>query len=568
MLSDTGRSHWETHSTAWLKATVIFFVIFYTANGALERFAELANSENPLRNRLIFVLVWCACVYVVLAAAYLESLVLRAFYATIVAISTFSSEAYKGIANSQLSYGEIYSLWLSRDEWKSALQNYWQAALPSLGLALLVWAAITMPAHFSSRRLRIAKWARYGFVVPFILIALMVEKKGGAAALGLPEQVNASAMFAHVAYFDATNDFDAIRKSVEIRPQRATAVQPHLVLIIDESVRGDFLSINNPAAQTTPFLESQSSRLANFGYASTTHDCSHYANANLRYGTHSTDPSNSLRTNPSIWEYAKSAGYQTTYIDAQRRLGQMQNFMSPRERRSIDKFIQFDEVDAVERSEAFVLKDQHAADLLKSILSRTIPQFVILNKEGAHAPYEGKYPEIETKFAPKMSLAESIHLGLSREKLVNSYRNAISWGVDKFFSHLLSSGFRLDNAILIYTGDHGQNLLNKGTPTHCGSPTPPNVVGLVPLFAITDHSAFRDELSRSAKRNINKASHFNIFPTLLLVMGYRPSEFGLDYDQDLTSELSGVRFWFTGDILGNTMVKHDFHFDSSEAEPH
>ena len=95
---------------------------------------------------------------------------------------------------------------------------------------------------------------------------------------------------------------------------------------------------------------------------------------------------------------------------------------------------------------AALAADQHAADLLKSILSRTIPQFVILNKEGAHAPYEGKYPEIETKFAPKMSLAESIHLGLSREKLVNSYRNAISWGVDKFFSHLLSSGFQIGRA--------------------------------------------------------------------------------------------------------------------------
>ena len=196
-------------------------------------------------------------------------------------------------------------------------------------------------------------------------------------------------MFAHIAYFDFTNDFDALRNNVDISPKAIAGARPHIVLIIDESVRGDFLSINNPVARTTLFLESQSHRIANFGYASTTHDCSHYANANLRYGTYSSDPTNSLLTNPSIWEYAKIAGYQTTYLDVQRRHGQLQNLMSPRERRAVENFIQFSDVNAVERSDAFVRKDQQAASLLQDILSELLRSlslsikkvFILLTRE-------------------------------------------------------------------------------------------------------------------------------------------------------------------------------------------
>lgn len=554
----------------WLKLTVILSVIYYTTNDALVRFYELSASENPIRNRLVFVAIWGISLYVIIAAAFLESVLLRFLCASVFSVSTFTSEAYKAVTKSTLSYGDLYSLWIARVDYKCAISNYWRAALFSLGLSLLFWLAMVWPVRSILAKNRMVKLAKFGFIVPFVIISFMVAKKGGAAAIGLPKQIQPAAMFAHIVYFDTTNDFDATRNSsVDISPKSIVGVRPNIVLVVDESVRGDFLSINNPAARTTPFLESQSHRIANFGYASSTHDCSHYANANLRYGTYSADPTNSLLTNPSIWEYAKHAGYQTTYLDAQRRHGQLQNFMSPRERRAIDYFIQFSDVDAVERSDAFVTKDQRAASVLQDILERTTPQFVIVNKEGVHAPYEGKYPESETQFSPTMMLNESIHPGLPRDKLVNSYRNAIAWSVDKFFATLLSSrNERLfKNSVVIYTGDHGQNLLNEGTPTHCGSPNPPSVVGLVPLFVVTDHLLLRDELQNSARKNYNKASHFNIFSTMMFLMGYQPNESKQKYDPKLTENLSGTRWWFTGDILNKAMRRHDFYFNPANAEP-
>ena len=86
----------------------------------------------------------------------------------------------------------------------------------------------------------------------------------------------------------------------------------------------------------------------------------------------------------------KSPGYQTTYLDVQRRHGQLQNLMSPRERRAVENFIQFSDVDAVERSDAFVRKDQQGASLLQDIFERTTPQFVIVNKRRCSCSLRGK----------------------------------------------------------------------------------------------------------------------------------------------------------------------------------
>lgn len=548
------------------KALLIILILAYTTQGAFDRFVELADSENPLRNRIVFLIVFILCIYSVIVSAYIDSLFIRILFATVVAIATFSSQSYLDVTHTIMSYGDLYSLWIARDDWKSALFNYWSSVLVALGVAITLWIVIVWPVRFDHKKYRITRWGKYLFPIPFLLIGLMIAKKGGAAAIGFPEQVRAVAMFEYVVYFDFTNDFDRARKLVDIYPLDDKP-RPNLVLIIDESVRGDFISINNPAAKTTPFLESQLRLIANFGYASSTHDCSHYANANIRYGSSSDDPATTLLTGPSIWEFAKKAGYQTTYIDAQRRHGQLQNFMSPRERRSIDNFVQFSDVDAVERSDAFVHKDQRAAELLRVLLAKNKPQFVILNKEGAHAPYEGKYPKSEKRFMPTMDISDSITLSLPRNKIINSYRNAIYWGVDKFFQVLLVDPEIINNSLIFYTGDHGQNLLNDGVITHCGSPHPPNVVGLVPLFVITNQSDYKNKIQVAANYNFNKASHFNIFPTLLYLMGFDKKDYSGSYEDDLTEELSGNRIWFYGDVINKSSRRQIFKFDPSEAEP-
>ena len=103
--------------------------------------------------------------------------------------------------------------------------------------------------------------------------------------------------------------------------------------------------------------------------------------------------------------------------------------------------------------------------------------------------------------------------------MIADYPNAIAWSVDEFFRNLLPA-VDLSKTLIIYTSDHGQSLL-PGQFTHCS--TPPKVApgeAYVPLFAITSVPEFERRLEKGAAIGFGRFSHFEVFPTLLLAMGY------------------------------------------------
>jgi lipid A ethanolaminephosphotransferase len=101
---------------------------------------------------------------------------------------------------------------------------------------------------------------------------------------------------------------------------------------------------------------------------------------------------------------------------------------------------------------------------------------------------------------------------------------------------------------MIYTSDHGQSLLEGGyAGTHCT--VGPNIAvgeALVPLFAITGDAALRTELTAASRRMHNKASHFDIFPTLLMALGYARAEVQAAYGAGLFGEPGGPRRFLSG----------------------
>src|SRR5262249_41566183 len=108
------------------------------------------------------------------------------------------------------------------------------------------------------------------------------------------------------------------------------------------------------------------------------------------------------------------------------------------------------------------------------------------------------------------------------EELLHMYNNAILWSVDGFFKKLLDR-FQYDNVLLVYTSDHGQRLMNgKERKSHCTTPSEHTQVGegLVPLIVSTGIPELELRLRESAARLYNHGSGFDIFPTLLLAMGY------------------------------------------------
>lgn len=63
------------------------------------------------------------------------------------------------------------------------------------------------------------------------------------------------------------------RKDVPDGP-RPRPLFRNVVMIVDESVRGDYLQVNNAAYASTPFLAGLKHRLINFGSAVSAHNCS------------------------------------------------------------------------------------------------------------------------------------------------------------------------------------------------------------------------------------------------------------------------------------------------------
>jgi lipid A ethanolaminephosphotransferase len=236
-----------------------------------------------------------------------------------------------------------------------------------------------------------------------------------------------------------------------------------------------------------------------------------------------------------MWQLAHGAGFRTVYIDNFGGPLEYLSGFSPVEKKLID--VKVNNLDA--RS---YLRDPKTADELASVLSDERPAFVFVEKYGVHAPYATKYPpDFHVVPAPAGSeLAD-------RAIMVAHYRNAIAWSVDEFFRKLLPA-VDLSKTLIIYASDHGQSLLEGGyKQTHCsqGRYVVPGEAQ-VPLFAITSEPDFKQRLTSGAARSLNRFSHFEIFPTLMLAMGYDADRIAKAYGPTLMDVPSPNRKFLVG----------------------
>lgn len=153
-----------------------------------------------------------------------------------------------------------------------------------------------------------------------------------------------------------------------------------MVLIVDESVRGDFIDINGRNMGITPFLYKNQDRIINFGYSSSGANCS----AVIRYWDLDTNPKNFEKTfnhNPYIWSYAQKAGYQTILIEGQAKKGTLNNKLSTDEVKNINTIINL-------KTENSRETDLNIAKKIKQLLSseHTKPLFIYVVKQGIHFP--------------------------------------------------------------------------------------------------------------------------------------------------------------------------------------
>src|SRR5262249_21167174 len=159
----------------------------------------------------------------------------------------------------------------------------------------------------------------------------------------------------------------------------------------------------------------------NFGVATSAHNCSKSSRYILRYGARPEELPDAIQqglnlAGPTVWQYAKAAGLKPVYIDA---LGQF----GLHDGMNLTEFVMIDETILVRADPPVYLRDSLVAQKLIEALADPTPAFIYVDKFGAHFAYDNKYPPEHARFSVSGDQD-------SRDKLINSYKNAVAWVVD------------------------------------------------------------------------------------------------------------------------------------------
>ncbi len=313
------------------------------------------------------------------------------------------------------------------------------------------------------------------------------------------------------------------------RPELARRI----VLIVDESIRPDYLSFQGFERRTTPYLESISDRLYDFGTAVSGSTCSDTSNRLLNSYVRRRDmgDARAIQARPTIFYFAKRAGYRTALLSGV--------FRSP-----LFYGIRGDDMTDVDETIMINLLHDGPKYLNDHLLVRELarlfdrypdePLFVYMRKQGTHFPFDDYYPPSEHHFEP--TLGSEKNMREYPQELINSYLNGIRWNVDSFYRGL-DEAMGDQEAVYLYTSDHGENVELEGTGLlHCGAN---RTMAMVPLWldlrgGETQSRILEEFGTDFAVRNRDHASHMNVFPTLLTLMNLFTDDLTL-FD-DLTSQ--------------------------------
>jgi len=334
-----------------------------------------------------------------------------------------------------------------------------------------------------------------------------------------------------------------------------------IILIVDESIRADILGVNKEKKHTTPFLQSIDREIVNFGLAAASSNCSDYSNLILRTGVRKDEiPDIQQKTlkYPSIWQYVKKAGYHTIYLDAQsaEEWENFQNFMTEQEASFID------EMNRVRQKIPYE-SDVVALEVLVKHLQTPGQTFIMLNKYGMHFPYFRSYPEDYDIFRPALEPHEPME---DRTRSMNSYMNGLRWSVDHWFERLLAGSASFRPYAIVYTSDHGQNIVDDGTlATHC-RPAAVRFEGMVPMMVFSNDEETLKKLMAVQFDNLDRTSHFQVFPTLLGLAGYKQSWVKEFYGESLLERAITPPEFFVGDIYGRGSIRRWLSIYSTPVE--
>ncbi|WP_434562476.1 sulfatase-like hydrolase/transferase [Pseudomonas sp. Z4-20] len=519
--------------TRYLKELLLVLYLFRGHDYYLERLAALGFGFATV----LFGAMFVALVLALWLTAYIRQALLRHLFAMAMFVSAVFFEVYTRVTDSYLTYSQFVSLVYSGGFIEEAAYQYREVIVSAVAGGLLLLLGVALKPR---RRLPLPAFVPVAApLLGVLLLSGVLFARAGEGARGLPVMYTPLA-YLNLFVYEALHDTVGPREPVSLGRQ-PSLINHDIVLIIDESIGGNYLDINTPSGVPSGLKTPPPGvDIFNYGYAASVANCSADTNVTLRYGGTRADYMRINSTQPSIWQYARHAGLRTVYIDAQRTGGHLQNLMTELEKQDIDEFVQFDAARVRDR-------DMAAAAKLVELLGNDRAELVVVNKVGAHFPVHDKYPDDFMSYRPALPRGQFEDVadtgkrdGFNGEEddwvlYRNAYQNTLLWNVGEFFRRVFQQA-DLSRAVLIYTSDHGQDLHERGNPglnTHCGG-DPVDEEGLVPLVVIQGSQLRSLDWSGALAQNKDRSSHYNIFPTLLQLMGYDAAGIVARYGKSLS----------------------------------
>lgn len=471
--------------TLLLYALALCALVVYLAMNSLMVVALAEDfATRGFAKSLIYIL-WIVCGFITFSAVVLTArLPVLAVVVLLSCVSVSTNYAYAHIARRDITPDLME--WMAHEV--SQFKHAWVEFMPEIldgtvRAAGLIVLFLVIRAVIRSRRLWLSHIADHPRARAIALGAFLVFH-GGTMALQ-PSYTVAEANVFTFGVPALMSGTPGTRKVTHGPPGPPRAQK--IVFIIDESVGHKiYAEVIAPQLRDLPIVD--------FGESASISTCSASSNALLRWGLEKASigqPGYDPRTNPTIWGYAKAAGFRTTLIDGQSK-GATQNFVTVEELALIDHFVGAD---------IGIETDRRIAATLKERLSQPGRELIYVVKRGAHFPYEANYPPGTLAYdAPKKA----------------KYAAAVSYATNGFFA-ALTEQLPLTDLLLIYTSDHGQNL--DARAVHCSDEHHPEEYS-TPLVVLNEAPQMRHLLQGAVERMRDRTSHLNVFPTLLYGLGY------------------------------------------------
>jgi len=524
-----------------LKILLILAALALGSAQTVVRLESLITPELQPLSLIAYTALLGLCLVGIFSAAFIPVAVVRWSFALLISLAGVIVETYQSSVEDHMPYDAFISMINASGSLHEAWGQYAGAIVIGGVQALLLFLGIGLSIHHPVKA-HSKKLIAAPLLILFVLAGILFIR-GGDGARGLPASYTGAAYTLLYGY-ERSTEVIAPREPVKLPVVHPVNGDGDIVLLVDESISGHYLDINNPDGVRSGLLDPDSGvSTHNFGLAVSIAHCSAAVNMTLRHGGTRDDYVRINGSMPSIWAYAKKAGMETVYIDVPRTKRIFNNLMDESEMKDVDQWIEFDDVPIQRR-------DHASADALAGFLNDGKRQFIYLQKIGAHFPIHDKYPDEYMRYKPALPRGQFLHIADtgdregfsgSRDSWVtyrNSYRNTLTWNVGAFFDRLLGQA-DLGGSTIIYTSDHGQNLHERGgtgVVTHC-SPDPVPEEGLVPLVVLDTPEAAGQpgaiDWDDAIARGRDRSSHFQIFPTLLEMMGYDPEAVQAIYGKDL-----------------------------------